>query len=623
MCGIAGVAGPRAAVGDGVLERMLGALAHRGPDDQGVWISPDRTVALTHRRLSILDLSPAGHQPMEGPGGTRIVYNGEVYNFAELRDELRGRGFEFHSGSDTEVLLAAYAEWGERCVERLRGMFAFALHDPARRRLLLARDRAGEKPLFYHHAGGALRFGSELKALLADPAVPRTLDPEAFELYLAYGFVPGGRCILRGVHKLPPAHLAVYDLEADRLEVRPYWRLPAPPGERTPSADELVDELEALLLSSVREQLVADVPVAVLLSGGLDSSLVTAMAARASSKPVRTFTVSFPGHGGFDESAHARIVARHFGTEHHELPVEPASVELLPLLARQYDEPLADSSMVPTFLVSKLVREHATVALGGDGGDELFAGYGHYRWILRQEELRRVVPGPVRRAVGAAAAALPVGVRGRNHLVGFGRDRSASLAAVNLYFDARSRDALLARWRGRAPGRVTPEAYRGGLCADRGGALQQATAADFAVHLPDDILVKVDRASMLTSLEVRAPFLDHRIVELAFGRVPDALRATSREAKILPRLLAKRVLPKELDTSRKQGFSLPLASWFRGSWGSYIEEVLRSAPAELFAPAPVEALLSGQRRGLGNTHRLFALTIFELWRREYGVSFHG
>ncbi|HEU0016036.1 MAG TPA: asparagine synthase (glutamine-hydrolyzing), partial [Longimicrobium sp.] len=428
MCGIVGIASARPAGDRALLERMRDTITHRGPDAAGEWWDAPGGVCLAHRRLSILDLSPAGRQPMDGPGGTTIAYNGEIYNFAELRDELRARGREFRTRTDTEVLLAAYAEWGDACVERLRGMFAFALYDAPRRRLLLARDRAGEKPLFLHHAGGVLRFASELKALLADPALPRELDPEGLEFYLAYGYVPGGRSILRGVRKLPAGHLAVYDVEADRLEVRAYWRLPPPPPPGAPAdAEALADELEALLLDSVRAQLVADVPVAVLLSGGLDSSLVTAMAARASAEPVRTFTVSFPGHGAFDESAHARTVAGHFGTRHTELPLEPASVELLPMLARQYDEPIADSSMLPTYLVSRLVRGHATVALGGDGGDELFGGYTHYRWILKQERLRRVMPRPVRQAVGAAAAALPVGVRGRNHLVAFGRDRGASI----------------------------------------------------------------------------------------------------------------------------------------------------------------------------------------------------
>jgi asparagine synthase (glutamine-hydrolysing) len=621
VCGIVGFASA-VPFGDGPpLERMRDAAAHRGPDDAGIWCSGDGRVALAHRRLSILDLSAAGHQPMERDG-CMLVYNGEVYNFRELRAELSGRGHAFRTGTDTEVLLAAYTQWGEGFVERLRGMFAFALYDAGRNRLLLARDRAGEKPLFYAHAGGTLWFASELKSLLAAPAFSRVLDREALDFYLAYGYVPGHRCILRGVNKLPPGHAAAFHLERGRLDVRPYWRLPPAPTGPGPDAATLVDELDELLLDSVRGQLVADVPVAVLLSGGLDSSLVTAMAARSSDRPVRTFTASFPGHGVFDESAHARTVARHYGTEHTELPVEPASVDLLPQLARQYDEPIADSSMVPTFLVSRLVRQQATVALGGDGGDELFGGYDHYRWIIRQERLRRLVPAPLRQAVGAAARGLPVGVRGRNHLVGFGGGRGASIAGVNLYFDAATRRRLLAPL-GPPEGFLSPEEYRGGMGADRGSALQQATAADFLTYLPDDVLVKVDRAAMLTSLEVRAPLLDHRIVEFAFGRVPDALRADASGGKLLLRRLARRLLPPDLDVTRKRGFSVPLAAWFRGPWGSFVSDVLSEAPADLFDRGTVAAIVAGQRRGLSNAHRLFSLAIFELWRREYGVSFDG
>jgi asparagine synthase (glutamine-hydrolysing) len=619
MCGIVGAASRRGAPAPETLERMRDALAHRGPDGAGSWRSDDGTVALGHRRLSILDLSPAGAQPMHAEGGEAVlVFNGEIYNFPELRRELEGMGHRFRSGSDTEVLLAAYRAWGPDCLERLNGMFAFALHDLPRRRLFLARDRAGEKPLFYRHAEGRFAFASELKALLADPATPREVDPEALEAYLAYGYVPGAGCILRGVHKLLPGHALLYDVEGDELREWAWWRLPdAPPAGAPADPDLLADELEGLLEDAVRRQLVADVPVGVLLSGGLDSSLVTAMAARAGGR-VKTFTITFPGHGGFDEAAYARLVARHFGTEHVELEAEPATVELLPRLARQYDEPMADSSMVPTYLVSRLVREHATVALGGDGGDELFGGYPHYCWLQQQERARRVVPAPLRRAMAGVGAATPVGVRGRNYLMGFGHDAAGSVAHVNLYFDAATRARLLAPLAGRRT--AGPEAARRALVARGASTLRGATEADFRSYLPDDILVKVDRASMLASLEVRAPFLDHRVVELAFGRVPDGLRATASARKILLRRVAARVLPPELDLQRKQGFSLPLGAWLKGAWGGFVESVLAEAPPTLFEPREVRALLEAQRRGRSNAQRIFALVLFELWRREYSVT---
>jgi asparagine synthase (glutamine-hydrolysing) len=457
---------------------------------------------------------------------------------------------------------------------------------------------------------------------MADPSFPRELDLESVDFYLTYGYVPGERCILKGSRKLAQGHAATYDVEADRLRIWPYWQLPEPQSGEESSAEELTEELDGLLENSVRRQLVADVPVGILLSGGIDSSLVTAMAARVAAGPVKTFTISFPGHGSYDEGPYARLVAQHFGTDHTELTAEPATVELLPELARQYDEPMADSSMVPTYLVSRLIRRHATVALGGDGGDELFGGYPHYSWVARQERLRRFFPGQTRRLAGKAAArAMPVGMRGRNYIIGFTSDLPQSIAHVNMYFDKWSRYRLLSEEIRRSFSRDgLPEEYKATLSTTISTPLQQATAVDFRTYLVDQILVKVDRASMLTSLEVRAPWLDHRIIEYAFGRVPDSLKSTRKERKILPRLLASRLLPAGMDLKRKQGFSMPLTAWFKGEWGAYIESVLNEIDHRLFNPRAVRGLIAGQRRGYSNTQRLFALTMFELWRREYKVE---
>ena len=618
MCGICGLASSAEPVPEGLVPAMTATLRHRGPDDEGQWASVDRRVALGHRRLSIIDLSPGGHQPMgDAAGRLHITYNGEIYNYRELRAELIGFGHAFRTQSDTEVILAAYRQWGTAAVTRLNGMFALALYDLDQERLFLARDRAGEKPLFYRHRPGGLAFASELKALMADPGLARSVEPAALQQYLAFGYVPGDACILRGVRKLPQGHAMAYDLRRDEVTTWPYWTLPEPyPGARPPVPDaELVDELERLLVDSVRMRLVADVPIGVMLSGGLDSSLVTAMAARVSSSPVRTFTISFPGHGALDESPYARMVAAHFGTKHVELAAEPATVDLLPELARQYDEPLADSSMVPTYVVSRLIRREATVALGGDGGDELFGGYHHYEWVRRQDLVRRLLPGPLRGVVSAGARALPMGLRGRNYLIGSARDIGWSIAHANVYFDPATRARLL----GGADGRVDeePERAKGRLGLGH-SAVQRAMAMDFRSYLVDDILVKVDRASMLASLEVRAPFLDPRIVELAYGRTPDHLRAWKGKRKIILRALARRVLPPAFDVARKQGFSIPLDAWFAGDWGRHVREVLRGSDA--FDRRVIAELLAGQERGLRNAHRLYALAMFELWRREYRVS---
>ncbi len=601
-----------------LLIRMRDAMTHRGPDAAGVWWSDDGTVGLAHRRLAVLDLSPAAGQPMTD---TRreiwVTFNGEIFNHRELRRCLEAKGHHFATDSDTEVLLAAYRQWGDACLDRLHGMFVFGLFDSRSRRIFAARDRAGEKPLFYAHADGRLVFASELKALLQDPARRRSVDPAAFDAYLAYGYVPGDGCIIEGVRKLPPGHSLALAIDTGVLTVRPYWTLPQPACVGQPSLDDLGDELDALLRESVRRQLAADVPVGILLSGGVDSSLVAACAAREQSSPVRTFTVRFPDGGALDEGPFARLVADHFGTDHTELIAEPASVELLPLLARQFDEPIADSSMVPTYLVTKRIREVATVALGGDGADELFGGYPHYSWLTYRSRAEAVIPRLVRHGIGSAAGRIPAGTRGRNHLIGLG-DPGRGIAQVNLYFDEAWRRRLSPVLRERRHS-CTPEEMRAAMGADRPTLLQQATATDFLTTLPDGYLVKTDRASMLNSLELRAPWLDHRIIEFAFARVPDSAKVRGRERKILPRVLAARHLPPTLDLRRKQGFSMPLDRWFKGDWGTYIETILRDADPAVFDPAAVCALVAGQRRGFANTGRLFSLAMFELWRREYRV----
>jgi asparagine synthase (glutamine-hydrolysing) len=617
MCGIVGLVVQDGAVDRCTLERMRDTMVHRGPDACGTWRSEDGRVAFGHRRLSILDLSSAGLQPMpDDAGELHITFNGEIYNFRELAGVLESSGHGFRTGTDTEVLLAAYRQWGTDCPRHLVGMFSFAIHDARRRLVFCARDRAGEKPLFYRHDAGRLQFASELKALLAQEDFERRIDREALHMYLACGFVPGDRTLLHGVRKLPAAHAMTYEPDSDRLEVWRYWDVPAPAGTAA-DPEELEAELLELLEQAVRSQLVADVPVGLLLSGGVDSSLVTAVAARVSAEPVRTFTVSFPGHGSHNESAHARLIADHFGTRHTEVVAEPATVDLLPLLAAQYDEPIADSSMVPTYLVSRAIREQVTVALGGDGADELFGGYEPYSWILQQERARRYLPGPMRAAAGAAARRwLPVGLRGRNYVLGYTGDLSRSLAYIRMFVDAPARSRLVGP---PAAGDVTPEALLGGA-HPLGTAVQRLTGTDFRTYLTDDILVKVDRAAMLASLEVRAPFLDHRIIEFAFGRVPDEQKVTRRRRKILLRSLSARLLHAGVDSSRKQGFSVPLGEWFRGEWGGLFREVLLDPGSELFDTGEVRALIAGQERGLANTERLFSLTMLELWRREYGVA---
>lgn len=623
MCGIVGIYSKSPVSNRGLLVRMRDTMRHRGPDDAGEWFSQDGRVGLAHRRLSIIDLSAGGHQPMkDSAGGFIITFNGEIYNYQELRRELKANGHSFHTESDTEVLLESYRAWGSDCLSHLNGMFAFCIYDIKKQRLFLARDRAGEKPLFYTHQGGFFAFASELKALMAFPSFPRIIDLTALSFYFTYGYIPGDYCILQGFHKLPPGHAMSFTLPTSTLKIWKYWALPESKSSNNINIEELSEELESLLEDSVRRQLVADVPVGILLSGGVDSSLITAMAARVSDKPVKTFTVVFPGQNSFNEAPHAEIVARHFGTEHRELVAESASVSLLPELARQYDEPIADSSLIPTYLVSKLIRQSATVALGGDGGDELFGGYLSYNWIFKQEVARRYMPEGIRKMFsGLTMSYLPHGVRGRNFLLALDSALPQAYSKMNIFFDRRLRSKIIKPFQeGSDRNLGIPEEHKVNLCEYIRGLPGMVMALDFKTYLPDDILVKVDRASMLNSLEVRAPILDYRIIEFAFSRIPNSLKANIRKRKILLRHFAKKILPAQLNLERKQGFCIPLKIWFKSEFGEFIKNILCETDSSLFNRSEMLKLINNQNLGLLNSERLFALTFFELWRREYKAT---
>ena len=622
MCGIVGVVS-RSPVPVETIQSMRDTMRHRGPDDEGYWRSSDGRVALGHRRLSVIDLSADGRQPMSDADGRLVLsFNGEIYNYVELRDELEGKGHRFRTSSDSEVVLEAFRAWGEQCLKRFDGMFALSIFDRESSSLFLARDRVGEKPLFYFHDDHSFAFASELKALMANAAFPRRLDTDALCQYLTYGYVPQDGCMLQGYRKLRPGHAMSYNCNSGRIKVWRYWQCPAYCGPGDAAVNELVTELEALLLKSVRRRLVADVPVGIMLSGGLDSSLVTAMSVQASSTRVKTFNVAFSGHDSFDEAPFARAIAGYFDTDHTEVVADQVDVGLLPRLVQQVDEPIADLSILPTFLVSQALRQHATVALGGDGGDELFGGYHHYSRIQKQASIRRWTPSGVRTlAAFAAAKILPVGFRGRNFLMGLERDTSWSIAQTNILFDQIPRSRLLAPVYDdeRVPS-SNPEEFKASLYQNEGTALRQATSADFTTYLPDYVLTKVDRASMLNSLEVRAPFLDPRVIEFAFGRLPDTLRCKGHQKKVLLQHLGRKLLPPGFRVDRKQGFGVPIDSWFHGEWGNFMVEVLTQATPELFSQDAITELIRRQRQGARNGLRLFAITVFELWRRHYDVS---
>jgi len=548
-----------------------------------------------------------------------LIFNGEIYNYLDLKKELEDRGHHFQSNSDTEVLLASYAEWGVECLSRLNGMFAFALYDESNQKILLARDRAGEKPLFYIKRENELLFASELKALLKNPQLPRKVDLQALDCFLMIGYVPGNQCILEGYQKLPAGHALEFDLSKNSIRTWAYWQLPEPQLETSWSDTDLLDELESLLEDSVRRQLIADVPVGVLLSGGVDSSLVTAMATRASND-VQTFSVGFPGHGSFDETPHARLIANHFGTKHTELMAEPVTVDVIELLARQYDEPMVDTSMIPTYLVTKLIREHCTVALGGDGGDELFGGYGHHQNLLKMQTKTAAVPVGLRRLFSIAAqSVLPVGFKGRNYLTSLDMNLSKDLPLIRMHFDHKTRRSLLQHVGPMATPSTSSETIKSYIQANT-DIVDRAARFDFKSYLSDQALVKVDRASMLNSLEVRAPLLDYRIIEFAFSKVPSDLKTTLSGRKILLKKLTERILPPEFDRQRKQGFSIPLSDWFTsGPFRSYFLDVLTQKEC-VFDQKTIGKLIKEQDRGYGNGERLFALMQFEIWRNTYQIN---
>ena len=536
---------------------MASTLAHRGPDDAGVWESSDGLIALSHRRLSIVDLSPLGRNPMSWDGGRlQITFNGEIYNFLELRRELENAGHCFRSQTDTEVILAAYDQWGIESVARLHGMFAFGLWDARRRRLWLVRDRLGKKPLYYAQYAGSLRFASELKGLVADGRFPREIDSDAVGLYLRHGYIPSPHTIYATARKLPPAHYAVW--EEQRLRVVRYWD-PLPHAFRTRDArseDDANEELEAILETAIGLRRVADVPVGAFLSGGIDSSLVVGLMQEQSATPVRTFTIRFE-KPEYNEADHAAAVARHLGTDHHEQTCSArVMLKVVDRLSDMFDEPFADSSAIPTYLLSNLARERVTVALSGDGGDELFFGYPRYRHHADSEWLLNL-PRPIRRLVAEAASRGPQRRLRRaadvlrsdeadsysRFVAGFGSEEIAALtgrpaAHGLLYADALARTAAIPRE-------------------------ERPPLLDIVSYLPEDILTKVDRASMAVGLEVRAPLLDHRVVEFALG-LPLTLKRRSGSTKWLLRQLLYKRVPRRLVERPKMGFGVPLVDWFKG-----------------------------------------------------------
>lgn len=627
MCGIAGVvySAHDRPVDPSVLQRMSDSIAHRGPDAEGIWTSPG--VGLAHRRLSIVDLDN-GKQPIGNEDGTvQIVFNGEIYNFRELRRELESKGHVFRTFSDTEVIVHLYEEFGERCVNRLRGMFAFAIWDGRKRRLFLARDRVGIKPLFLSLNSDRIVFGSELKVLLAHGDVERTIDPAALDEYLWYGMVPGSRSVFQGVEKLDPGTTLTVDVDRWRVAQNRYWQLQFRPDDGL-SINDWKDALLAKLDETVRLHLMADVPVGSFLSGGIDSSVVTGLASRAMSVPLQTFSMGFR-EAAFNELPAAREIAGHFGTEHVEEVVSPDAAALLPELTRYYDEPFADSSAVPTYLVSKVAGQHVKVVLSGDGGDEALGGYSRYSHDLREGSIRNLLPSWLRRPwLGVLANAwpkadwLPRPLRLKTLLTNLSLDPADAYAnTLSLCRQPLRGQLLHSDLREAANAHDSSAAATNGFASARSeDLLSGMISADMATLLPDDYLVKVDRASMAHGLEVRPPLLDHEFLELC-ARVPSRWKIHDGQTKWLLKETAKSLLPASILKRPKQGFEIPVDNWFRGPLSELFRETVLSQNSGLnglIDQSTAESMFNRHTRGVGrHGSTLWSLLSLGCWADQY------
>jgi asparagine synthase (glutamine-hydrolysing) len=636
MCGIAGAiwTDPNRAIDAPTLQRMTDCLRHRGPDSQGVYHSDLRIrppyesmpgVALGHRRLSIIDLSTGGQPMSNEDGSVWIIFNGEIYNYQDLRRRLEGSGHKFRTDSDTETIIHLYEDEGPECLSHCNGMFAVAIWDANHRRLVLGRDRLGKKPLIYRQEPGRLLFASELKSILEVPGLPRQIDPAAIDEYLTYQYIPHPGTIFRGFRKLPPGHYALF--QDDRLQVRPYWK-PDFTQERRLTKAQAVAELRELLESAVRLRMRSDVPLGAFLSGGIDSSIVVALMQQQSAEPVKTFTIGFPIKE-YDETAYANRVAKHLKTDHRVLEVRPDALEILPKLVYHYDEPFADSSAIPTWYVSELTRRHVTVALSGDGGDELFAGYPRYRaaalagWFDRLPALRWLVSSRLWQWLPSSGRQKSV-VRQMKRF-----SEALALPPERRYLDWVSifhermraelyRDEFLAQL-STDPAKFLTAGWR--RCRGR-DTITCASLADLTTYLACDLMTKVDIASMAHGLECRAPLLDYRVVEFA-ASLPVRFKYRWGNGKRLLKQAFGHLLPREVFQRRKMGFGVPLDYWFRGELKDLAADLLLSPTSrchEFLRPESIQVLWDAhQAHYYDHSARIWSLVMLESWLRQWAI----
>jgi asparagine synthase (glutamine-hydrolysing) len=628
MCGICGeVRFDDSPVQAAAIVAMREALVHRGPDAEGLFVSPGGVAGLGFRRLKILDLSDSANQPLPNEDGSvHVVFNGEIYNFAALRDDLLRRGHQFRSRSDSEVIVHLYEEYGPECIDRLDGMFAIGIWDDRERRLLLARDRTGKKPLFYLHSGRRFAFASEIKAFFTRREFDLTIDRDAVPAYFLHGYVPCPQTFYRGVRQVEPG--TVVTVEGDgRQSSRVFWRLsyPAEDAERPDAYDRpaVVQRLRSLLTTAVERRLVSDVPLGAFLSGGVDSTIVVGLMSRLLDRPVKTFSIGFKDSPAYDETSYARLVSKRFGTDHTEFIVEPGSFELIERLVWHHDGPFGDSSAVPTSIVSQLTRRQMTVVLTGDGGDELFAGYWRFYAALAAER----TPAPLRRLAGALGRGLPAAADSRSWLAWAKRFAAAASRPFDeritrwsaLFYD--DLDALLAPDLRAVSGPIDRLQYLTRFRTQLTGLspLARALLVNFNTYLLDDLLVKLDRSTMAHSLEARSPFLDTALIEYVAG-LPDSMKLAGGRTKVILREAFQDLIPAEIQRRGKMGFGIPFGAWFRGELRGTLDALLLSSDAkypEYLSVPYVHGLLKRHRDGAADLGlQLWALVTFEVWLRS-------
>ena len=616
MCGLYGISSNDKDITINQLYDSINAINHRGPDNTDIWINDTSDIGFAHNRLSIIDLSNNANQPMISECKNYvIIFNGEIYNYKDLKKKIKNKGLSFKTDSDTEVLLNSFILWGPKCNEKLKGMFAYAIYNKKERNIFISRDIAGEKPLYYYFKNGRFIFSSEIKSILKNLYIEKKINYETFKEYLSNGFISNSSTILSDIYKLGTASELVFDIKNQKIKIKKYWKLNNHKKDLTKySYKNHINNIQNLIDDSVKEQLVADVPVGILLSGGIDSSLITASASKFLSE-VNTFNVRFKNYNKYDESENAKIISNHYKTKHHEIFADDIEPEIMIELSKQFDEPLTDSSMIPTFHVCKVIKKYCTVALGGDGGDELFGGYGKYQKAVLLKKYASFIPKIFRNIAGSFSRNhLPLGLKGKYWIETLDQDMNNKEIITSYLFDEMTANKILKKDKGKFKSNILNKDF---------SFLSNMMKKDFETYLPYDILVKVDRASMVNSLEIRSPLLNKKLIEYVFNYVPDNLKVNSSNKKIILKEVCKKILPNNFPLKKKMGFQIPLREWLKkGKWRDFFLDILLKDDS-IFDKTQIEKLFYYQKYSyFDNTERIFCLVNLELWRKEYNIKFN-